>query len=87
MTEIIKKDGRTIIKTGKRIDTLTAVAFEKEIEPVLQEPAINLEMDCGELTYMASSGLRIIQKAMRQVMMKKGHFKITKFLNFFEKHN
>ncbi|MBR6867483.1 MAG: STAS domain-containing protein [Prevotella sp.] len=77
MTEIIKKDGKTIIKTGKRIDTLTAVAFEKEIEPVLQEPAINLEMDCGELTYMASSGLRIIQKAMRQVMMKKGHFKIT----------
>lgn len=77
MTQILKEDGKTIIKTGTRIDTLNAATFEKEIEPALQEAGINLEMDCEELTYMASSGLRIIQKAMRQVMMKKGQFKIT----------
>lgn len=77
MTQILKEDGKTIIKTGARIDTLNAATFEKEIEPTLQEAGINLEMDCEELTYMASSGLRIIQKTMRQVMMKKGQFKIT----------
>jgi len=77
MTQILKEGGKTIIKTGSRIDTLNAEAFEQDIESVLQEAGVDLEMDCTELTYMASSGLRIIQKTMRAVMMKRGRFKIT----------
>ena len=77
MTQIIKEGGKTIIKTEKRIDTMNAPQFEKDIEPVLAEQGINLEMDCSELVYMASSGLRIIQKTMRTVMMKKGKFKMV----------
>lgn len=77
MTQILKEGGKTIIKTGSRIDTLNAEAFEQDIESVLQEAGVDLEMDCTELTYIASSGLRIIQKTMRAVMMKRGQFKIT----------
>ena len=77
MTEILKEDGKTIIKTGSRIDTMNADEFEKDIQPALQEDGINLEMDCSELTYMASSGLRVLQKTMRTVMMKRGEFKIV----------
>lgn len=77
MTEILKEDGKTIIKTGSRIDTMNADEFEKDIQPALQEDGINLVMDCSELTYMASSGLRVIQKTMRTVMMKRGEFKIV----------
>jgi anti-anti-sigma factor len=77
MTEIIKEGGKTIIKTDKRIDTMNAAQFEKDIEPALQEQGMDLEMDCTELNYMASSGLRIIQKTMRTVMMKRGKFKMT----------
>ena len=76
MTQILKEGGKTIIKTESRIDTINAPQFEKDIEPALQEQGIDLVMDCDELTYMASSGLRIIQKTMRSVMMKKGKFKI-----------
>jgi stage II sporulation protein AA (anti-sigma F factor antagonist) len=77
MTQILKEGGKTIIKTGSRIDTMIADDFEKDIQPVLQEAGVNLEMDCAELTYMASSGLRIIQKTMRAVMKEKGQFKIV----------
>ncbi|MBQ9357454.1 MAG: STAS domain-containing protein [Prevotella sp.] len=77
MTQILKEGGKTIIKTDKRIDTMNAPQFEKDIEPALAEPGVDLEMDCDELNYMASSGLRIIQKTMRTVMMKKGKFKMT----------
>ena len=77
MTQILKEGGKTIIKTDKRIDTMTASQFEKDIESALEEQGVDLEMDCSELNYMASSGLRIIQKTMRTVMMKKGQFKIT----------
>jgi len=76
MTQILKEGGKTIIKTDKRIDTMNATQFEQDIEPVFSEPNINLVMDCAELNYMASSGLRIIQKTMRKVMMSKGQFKI-----------
>ena len=77
MTQILKEDGKTIIKTGQRIDTMNAGQFEKDIEPTLQEQGVDLEMDCTDLNYMASSGLRIIQKTIRTVTMKRGKFKMT----------
>lgn len=77
MTKILKQDGKTIIKTGARIDTQNAPQFEKDIEPALQEQGVDLVMDCDELTFMASSGLRILQKTMRAVMAKRGKFKIV----------
>jgi stage II sporulation protein AA (anti-sigma F factor antagonist) len=77
MTQIIKEGGKTIIKTCSRIDTMNANQFEQDIQPALKEGGVDLEMDCTELTYMASSGLRIIQKTMRIVTQLKGQFKIT----------
>ena len=67
----------TIIKTGERIDTMNASQFEQDIQPVLVDGGVNVEMDCTNLTYMASSGLRIIQKTMRTVTQQKGVFKMT----------
>ena len=77
MTEILKEGGKTIIKTGSRIDTANANQFEKDIHPAIRDGGVDLEMDCSELTYMASSGLRVIQKTMRTVMQLRGKFKMT----------
>ena len=77
MTKIVKEGGKTIIKTGERIYTMNAGEFEKEIQPVLVDGGLDLELDCSDLVYMASSGLRVIQKTMRTVMQQKGQFKIT----------
>lgn len=76
MTQILKEDGKTIVKPGKRIDTANAVEFEKELMPLLTEGGMSLVIDCDELTYMASSGLRIIQKAMRTLVQIKGTVKM-----------
>jgi pyrroline-5-carboxylate reductase len=43
----------------------------------LADGGVDLEMDCTELNYMASSGLRVIQKTMRTVMQQRGQFKMT----------
>ena len=77
MTQILKEGGKTIIKTGARIDTMNANEFEQDIQPALKDGGVDLEMDCTDIVYMASSGLRIIQKTMRTVMQLKGQFKIT----------
>jgi anti-anti-sigma factor len=71
MTEIIKEEGKTIVKTGARIDTLNAAQFEQEIQPALEQ-GVNLEIDCTQLGYMASSGLRILQATMRTVVRSLG---------------
>lgn len=71
MTQIIKKDGKTIIKTGERINTMNAAQFERDIEPALEQ-GVDLEFDCSELIYIASSGLRVVQSTMRTVMMRLG---------------
>ena len=76
MTQIIKEDGKTIIKTGARIDTMNAAQFEQDIQPALADGGVEIVMDCSDLTYMASSGLRVIQKTMRTVMQHKGEFKM-----------
>ena len=77
MTQILKEGGKTIIKTGARIDTMNANQFEEDIQPALKDGGVDLVMDCDELVYMASSGLRIIQKTLRTVMQLKGQSKIT----------
>lgn len=71
MTQIIKQDGKTIIKTGERINTMNAAQFERDIESAL-ENGVDLEFDCSELIYLASSGLRVMQSTMREVMVKLG---------------
>ena len=77
MTQIIKEGGKTIVKTGERIDTLNATQFEREVEVVL-EKGIDLEFDCTDLQYISSSGLRVIQEMMRIVTRKlDGQIKLT----------
>ena len=71
MTEIIKEEGKTVVKTGARIDTLNAAQFEQELQPALEQ-GVNLEIDCTDLGYMASSGLRILQATMRTVVRSLG---------------
>ena len=51
---------------------MNASQFEKDIESALEEQGVDLEMDCDELNYMASSGLRIFQSTMRTVVRSLG---------------
>lgn len=78
MTQIIKEEGKTIIKTGDRIDTRNAAQFEEEIKPAFDGGTTDIEIDCGDLTYVASSGLRVIQWAMRAAMSQKRKLTLVK---------
>ena len=71
MTQIVKENGKTVVKTGARIDTLNAAQFENDLQPAMEQD-VNLEIDCSELTYRASSGLRILQSTMRTVVRSLG---------------
>ncbi len=77
MTQIKKEGGKTIVRTGERVDTLNATQFEREMEAVL-EKGIDLEIDCTDLQYISSSGLRVIQEMMRIITRNlDGQIKVT----------
>lgn len=66
-TDIINKGDDTILKIEGRLDTLSAMDFECAIQPLLGEKKLNLHIDCSEMTYISSSGLRcfiILQKSV-----------------------
>ena len=77
MAEIVRNGNSVLVKTGNRIDTINAGDFEREINPILSESGVDLELDCSELDYISSSGLRVVLKAQKMISANKGRMKLT----------
>lgn len=56
---ITEQPDKTIIKINGRIDTVSSNEFEKAISPLLNKKIPILEIDCKDMSYISSSGLRI----------------------------
>ena len=77
MAEIVRNGNSVLVKTGNRIDTINAGDFEREINPILSESGVDLELDCSELDYISSSGLRVVLKTQKMISANKGQMKLT----------
>lgn len=62
----------TIILVG-RLDTITSGELEKAVMPLLV-PHINVVLECSDLNYVSSSGLRIILMMYKKIDALKGTF-------------
>ena len=73
MTLTIKNEGNvwTGIVAG-RLDTVNAVVFEKEMKPLVENADKELVLDCKELEYISSSGLRQLLTLRKAVDAKGG---------------
>lgn len=56
---LTKIDKQTTVTINGRLDTSTARIFEETILPILQDPNPNVLIDCAELLYISSNGLRL----------------------------
>ena len=77
MTQIQRTEGRTVIMVDGRIDTVNAKQLEEDIREAVARPGQQFVMDCRTLTFVASSGLRVIQNTMRDVTAAGGTFKMV----------
>ena len=75
---INKTDGQTIVTLKGRMDTLSSKEFEQEIQSLLEESNLNLCLDCDELTYISSSGLRIFMTLLKHVNNTNGKLVVIK---------
>lgn len=60
-------DGTTLVKVVGRVDTTTANDFQNAVTPLMEAQQPKIEIDCTDLEYTSSQGLRIflmLQKAV-----------------------
>ena len=92
-----KENGVVTVGLVGRLDTPAAQEIAPEIEPLKEDASGTIVLDCSELTYISSSGLRIFLSLRKAAAMKGGEvivksisndirqvFMMTGFLNLFQ---
>ena len=97
-TTIQELDENIIVTMVGSLDTAAAIETEQILNPVTAEEVVkDIVIECQELEYIASSGLRILLDVLKKTKAKgkrvilrnvnddiKNVFKITGFINLFE---
>lgn len=95
-TTIIEKDGKYIVTLEGELDTAHALEFEETMKPLHDVTGKEIIIECTELEYIASSGLRILLGLLKNAKAKgnkvvlknlndeiKDVFKMTGFIDLF----
>lgn len=64
-----------------RLDTLASPAFERDIAPLKENADKSIVLDCKELEYISSSGLRVFLSLLKTVKAAGGSLTIRNINN------
>ena len=67
-----------ILSLAGRLDTLNFPVFDNEITALLDKKLNDIILDCGDMDYVSSSGLRVLLKALKQAKAAGGKFVICR---------
>jgi anti-sigma B factor antagonist len=94
---IEKENNVTTARFVGRLDTPASQEVSQSVEPILNDPTGTIVLDCKEMSYISSSGLRIFLTIRKAAAAKGGNvivkdinndirqvFMMTGFLNLFE---
>ena len=73
-TEITQTDNTVTVTVCGRLDTVTSAEFEKTLSPYFSSQGLELALDCCEMEYISSAGLRIILTAHKSITANSGRF-------------
>ena len=95
--EVKEQNGGMYATVSGRLDTPAAVAAQQEITPLLENADKKITLDCSNLEYISSSGLRLLLTIREEASAKGGKviiahisdeikkvFSMTGFYNLFE---
>lgn len=66
------QDGERIVYIDGRLDTVNSGDFESSLKPLIEDKVMNITLDCSNLSYISSSGLRVFLTLLKQVSAYKG---------------
>ena len=70
--------GKTLVVLKGRIDTTNADQFQQDIAPLTEGEHPDIEIDCSEMTYTSSQGLRIFLLLQKSVNARGGKMVLRK---------
>ena len=71
----IKKNGDvSILELNGRLDTTNYNEIEKKFDELISNGEIKIIVDCSNLNYISSSGLRVLLKSLKAINAAKGKF-------------
>lgn len=78
MDVTIKKEGaQTLVTLVGRLDTTNADQFQKDITPLMQDENPDIVLDCTDMEYTSSQGLRMFLLLQKSVSSKGGKMVMT----------
>jgi anti-sigma B factor antagonist len=68
----VEKEGIYILRVGGRLDNTSAPLFEKKLNSIIEISRAKVIIDCAELKYLASIGIRIMLAAFKSLKKTEG---------------
>lgn len=75
--KITKDGGKTLVTLSGRVDTTNAEQFQKDLAPLYEDDAPVFELDCTDMDYTSSQGLRTFLMLQKYVTSKSGSMVMT----------
>lgn len=72
--EITKTENKVMVTLAGRLDTVTSSEFEKNLAPYYAMNGVELHLDCNEMEYISSAGLRVVLTTHKNITSKGGSF-------------
>lgn len=66
--KVINPSDKVLVRISGRVDTTNAAQFQDELSFIIQGDMKDVELDCSDLAYTSSQGLRVflmLQKALQ----------------------
>jgi len=96
-TTIQEQENKIVATLVGELDTTAAIEVEEALKPLFDNQGRDIIIDCTELEYIASSGLRILLSILKQAKAHGSHvilknvnedirevFKLTGFISIFD---
>ena len=72
-TTIQETENRIIATLSGELDTAAAAQTEKELQPLLESTGREIVLDCKDLEYISSSGLRVLLGILKKAQAVGSH--------------
>lgn len=69
---IDKTENKTLVVLNGRLDTTNAAQFQQDIAPLMEGENPDIEIDCTDMEYTSSQGLRMFLMLQKSVLARKG---------------
>lgn len=69
---INKQDEKTFVVLDGRIDSSNADQFQKDVAPLMEGDNPDIDIDCTNMTYTSSQGLRVFLLLQKSVSSRNG---------------